>query len=116
MKRELPELLHKNATRLLDEFCVRAANDSYQPRHLRYRIEGCRIDLYELRHYRGQPDQHQELPMAQIRYTRELNQWTLHHQRQDERWQIYLNITPSLDFSQMLQAIQQDPMGNFWQE
>ena len=114
--RELPELLHKNATRLLDEFCARAAGDRYQPRHLRYQIEGCRISLYEVRRHRDRPDQRQELPMAQIRYTEELNQWTLHHQRQDERWRIYLGITPTLDFSQMLQAIQQDPMGNFWQE
>lgn len=114
--RELPELLQKNAKRLLDEFCTRAAGDKYQPRHLGYRIEGCRISLYELRRYRDEPDKHKELPMAQIRYTRELNQWTLHHLRPDERWQIYLNITPTLNLSQLLQAIQQDPLDNFWQE
>lgn len=112
---ELPELLKKKATRLLDEFCIRTANDKYQPRHLRYRIDGNKIYIYEIRHFRNDPKKHRELPMAQIRYTPELKQWTLHHQK-GEYWQLYLNTPPTLDFSRLLETMKQDPMGYFWQE
>lgn len=112
---KLPELLEKKATKLLDEFCILAANDPYQPRHLRYRIEGRRVYLYEIRRYLNDPQKHKELPMAQLRYTPELNQWTLHHQN-GENWQLYLNVQPTLEFGKLLNAIKQDPMKYFWQD
>jgi hypothetical protein len=111
---ELPQLLEKKAIKLLDEFCIRTANDKYQPRHLRYRIEGRQIYLYEVRRRVSKPDEHRELPMAQIRYVPELNQWTLHHQK-GEYWQIYLNAPPTLEFGRLLSAVEQDPTGCFWQ-
>lgn len=112
---DLPQLLEKKAIRLLDEFCIRTANDKYQPRHLRYRMEGNQVYLYEIRPLVKSPDQHRELPMAKIRYTPELNQWSLHHQK-GEYWQLYLNIPPTLEFGKLLNAIKEDPMGYFWQE
>jgi hypothetical protein len=111
----LPELLRKQAEKLLFNFCQAAADDPQRPRHLRYRIEGQQVNLFEVRRCLHDPQQHQQLPMAQIRYSPELNQWTLHHQHGDH-WQLYLNINPSLDLSKLLTAIKQDPMGFFWQE
>lgn len=112
---ELPKLLEKRATRLLDEFCVKAANDKYRPRIVRYRIEGRQAYIFEVRRLPGEEGNHKELPMAQIRYVPELNQWTLHHQK-GEYWQLYLNVQPTLEFGRLLTAIQQDPMGCFWQD
>ncbi len=111
----LPELLRKQAEKLLFTFCQQAADDEMRPRHLRYRIEGQQVNLFEVRRCLHDPQQHQQLPMAQIRYSPELNQWTLHHQK-GEHWQLYLNINPTLDLSKLLSAIKQDPMGHFWQE
>lgn len=111
----LPELLRKRAEKLLLEFCRQAADDELRPRHLRYRIEGRQINLFEVRRCRQQPHDHQQLPMAQIRYTPELNQWTLHHQN-GEHWQLYLNVNPTLELGKLLAAIKQDPLGYFWQE
>lgn len=111
----LPELLKKRAEKLLFEFCRLAAEDPLRPRHLRYRIEGRQINLFEVRRCSHNPQQHQQLPMAQIRYIPDLNQWTLHHQN-GENWQLYLNITPTLELGKLLIAIKQDPMGYFWQE
>lgn len=112
---QLPELLRKQAEKLLFQFCQHAADDPLRPRHLRYRIEGQQLNLFEVRRCQHNPQQHQSLPMAQIRYSPDLNQWTLHY-LQDERWKLYLNITPSLDLSRLLTAIKQDPMGCFWPE
>ncbi|NOQ51083.1 MAG: DUF3024 domain-containing protein [Desulfuromonadaceae bacterium] len=112
---ELPELLKKRAEKLLFTFCQQAADDEFRPRHIRYRIEGLHINLYEVRRSAQNPEQHKQLPMAKLRYSPELNQWTLHHQN-GEHWQLYLNITPTLELSKLFSAIQQDPLGFFWQE
>ncbi|PLY04696.1 MAG: hypothetical protein C0622_02335 [Desulfuromonas sp.] len=112
---KLPQLLEKNAVRLLDEFCILTANDKHQPRHVRYQVEGNRIFLYEIRRLKDDPQQHRELPMAQFRYVPELKQWSLHHKK-GEYWQMYLNTPPTLEFGKLLQTVKQDPMGFFWQE
>ena len=112
---QLPELLRKRAEKLLFDFCNQAADDPFRPRHVRYRIEGQQINLFEVRRYQHDPKQHESLPMAQIRYSPDLNQWTLHHLN-DERWQLYLNVTPSLDMGKLLTTIKQDPLGYFWPE
>ena len=108
----LPQLLQKQAEKLLFNFCNKAAEDALRPRDLRYRIEGRQINLFEIR---GciQSHHQQKLPIAQLRYSPELNQWTLHHQNGDH-WQLYLNINPTLDLGKLLTAIQLDPFGCFW--
>ncbi len=111
----LPELLKKRAEKLLFDFCQLAADDKVRPRHLRYRIEGRQINLFEVRRCQHNPQEHQQLPMAQIRYNQDLNQWTLHYQN-GENWQFYLNVNPTLELGKLLTAIKQDPMGRFWQE
>lgn len=111
----LPELLKKRAEKLLFEFCRQTADDGLRPRHLRYKIEGRQINLFEVRRCQHNPQEHQQLPMAQIRYIPDLNQWTLHYQN-GEHWQLYLNVNPTLELSKLLTAIKQDPMGYFWQE
>jgi hypothetical protein len=78
-------------------------------------MEGKQVYIYEIRRLAKDPNQHRELPMAKIRYIPELNQWTLHHQK-GEYWQLYLNITPTLEFGRLLNAIKEDPMGYFWHD
>ena len=111
----LPELLKRQAERHLDEFCLQAANDTYQPRLLRFRIDGLSIFLFEVRRHRNDPDKQTEIGMARLRYTPELNQWTLHYQ-DDDRWKLYLNIQPTLELGRLLKTIKQDPFGYFWQD
>jgi hypothetical protein len=108
----LPELLQRQAIKRLDIFCAQEANHRLKPRRLSYRIDGRQVNLFELRYCPHQPQQ-QRFPIAQLRYSPLLNQWTLHHQN-GEHWQLYLNVTPSLDLGKLLTAIQQDPLGCFW--
>lgn len=111
----LPELLQRQAAKRLDRFCAQEANHRLNPRQLSYRIEGLQVNLFEHRRCRQPRQQPQQIPIAQLRYSPQLNQWTLHHQN-GEHWQLYLNINPSLDLGKLLNAIQQDPMGYFWPE
>ena len=112
---KLPELLERQAIKLLDRFCAEAADNPRQARQLHYRIEGQQIHLFELRGKWCQPEQQQTLPMAQLRYVSQLNQWTLHHQN-GSHWQLYLNVNPSLELGKLLTAISLDPMGYFWKK
>lgn len=112
---KLPEFLRKQAEKQLFGFCRQVADDQHHPRHVRYRIVDQQINLVEVRRYENNPKEHKEFPVAQIRYIPELNQWTL-HQYSDERWKLYLNVTPTLDLSKLLSVIRQDPMRCFWPE
>jgi Protein of unknown function (DUF3024) len=108
---QLPELLKRQAAKRLDSFCAQEAERLLHPRQLNYRIEGQQVNLFEIRQCSFNR-QRQQIPIAQLRYSPQLNQWTLHHQN-GEHWQLYLNVNPSLDLNKLLTAIQQDPMGYF---
>lgn len=110
---QLPELLQRQATKRLERFCAEIATDQRQPRQLRYRLEGQQINLFEIRCQGCNPEQNKDLPIAQLRYSSHLNQWTLHHQN-GQYWQLYLNVNPTLELGKLLNAIKQDPLGCFW--
>ncbi len=112
---QLPEFLHKSATRRLDEFCQRAGHNTENPRKLNYRISGLQIHLFEIRKGAGRASETRELPMAQLRFSPELNQWSLHHQN-GSHWQLYLNAGPTLELDKLLVAISQDPLHFFWRD
>jgi hypothetical protein len=110
----LPEFLHKSATRRLEEFCRNAGQHPDKPRTLSYRITGLQVHLFEVRKGTSKTATTRELPMAQLRFNPELNQWSLHHQN-GSHWQLYLNVGPTLELDKLLTAINQDPLGFFWQ-
>lgn len=112
---ELPEFLHKSATRRLDEFCLSAAQQRENPRKLDYRITGLQVYLFEIRKSSSRTAAPRELPMAQLRFNPELNQWSLHHQN-GSHWQLYLNVGPTLELDKLLTAISQDPLRFFWHD
>ncbi len=111
----LPEFLHISATRRLDEFCHNAGQHPVRPRLLGYRITGLQVYLFEVRKGTSKAATSRELPMAQLRFSLELNQWSLHHQN-GSHWQLYLNIGPTLELDKLLTAISQDPLRFFWHD
>ena len=111
---KLPELMQRQAIKRLDHFCQQAAQDHRHPRRLQYGIEGQQVNLFEVR-LSSCGQKSQQIPVAQIRYSPQLNQWTLHYQN-GRHWQLYLNVNPSLDLDKLLAALRQDPMGCFWSD
>jgi hypothetical protein len=112
---ELPEFLHKSALRKLDDFCRSAGQHPLNPRHLNYHISGLQVHLFELRKGTGKTATTRELPMAQLRFSPEINQWSLHHQN-GSHWQLYLGVGPTLELDKLLTAISEDPLGFFWHD
>lgn len=111
----LPEFLHKSAIRRLDNFCRSAGQHPTNPRRLHYRITGLQVYLFELRKETSKAAATRELPMAQLRFSPELNQWSLHHQN-GSHWQLYFNAGPTLELDKLLAAISQDPLRFFWHD
>jgi len=111
----LPELIKRQALRQLEAFCAQQAQHQSRPRRLAFQLAGNQVNLFEERSCLHGNHSCLQIPVAQLRYSGELNQWTLHHQN-GRHWQLYLNITPSLDIGKLLSAIRQDPMGCFWSD
>jgi hypothetical protein len=111
----LPEFLQKSAMRRLEDFCRSANQHPDKPRKLNYRIAGMQIYLFEVRKGNSKGETPRELPMAQLRFSLELNQWSLHHQN-GSHWQLYLNAGPTLELDKLLTAISQDPYRFFWHD
>lgn len=111
----LPEFLLKSAIRRLEEFCRNAGERPGNPRHLHYRITGLQVYLFEVRKGTNKEATTRELPMAQLRFSPELGQWSLHHQN-GSHWQLYLNAGPTLELDKLLTAINQDPLRFFWHD
>ena len=111
----IPELSRKTAERLLDKYCAEkippCARDQMR---LSYRVLDDAVTLFEERISFSDPSKWLAMAVAQFRFNPDLNQWTLHYSDRSNRWHFYLNAAPSLDFSKLLQALDNDPLGMFW--
>lgn len=57
----------------------------------------------------------QVLPLARLQYTPELDQWTLHRPRPENRWSYVPEAGGSLDLNKLLRYLRDDPLNIFWQ-
>ncbi len=112
---QLPELLQKQATQLLDKFCrERVPCKRYQGLRLSYSINDSHVTLFEeyLDPTSGEDWLHTTI--ARFSYSPELNQWALYSIDRQQRRHISQNIKPSLNLSRLVKALDEDPTGIFW--
>lgn len=109
----LPELIRRNAQKLLSEFCDRPipAPEGEEAR-LRFTLEEEGAVLCEERRL-APLDVWTTRPLARFVYNPELAQWTLHYVGPSGRWHFYLNAAPSLDLAKLLRHVESDPFGHF---
>ncbi|MHB1399187.1 MAG: DUF3024 domain-containing protein [Trichloromonadaceae bacterium] len=111
----IPELVKKSAERLLDKYCVEkippCARDQVR---LSYRVADDAVTLFEERISYADPTKWLAMGIAQFRFNAELKQWTLHSSDRSNRWHLYLNAGPSLDFGKLLRVLDDDPLRMFW--
>ena len=111
----LPEILHKQAHQLLEKYCrERVPCQRYHGLRLNFRFDGNHVTLFEEYPQPEDESQQQNTPIARFTYNSELNQWVLFSIDQQERWQIYQSIGPSLNLARLIQALDDDPTGIFW--
>jgi hypothetical protein len=104
----------------LDLASVHRYCDTRVPAHMRdeARVEathrGQNVTIYDCR-----PPWHPELtdwsrvPVAQFRYSREHNDWTLYDADRESRWHRY-ELVDSGAIDQLLEEVDNDPSGIFW--
>lgn len=109
----LPELVRKNADKVLRDYCA-AWFPSYtnEPLHLTYLIEDETVTL-ELLNLASHREPSDPTPLARLRYSPELKQWTLYAPDGNGHWRIYFNARPSLNLDRLLKHLKEDPFGFF---
>jgi len=110
---ELPELVQKNAEKLIDGLCMRLNNDPGERCLFGYKREGDAFTLYSRQNLDQQVVTH---PVARFRYCGELGQWSLQNMDEQQHWRVYLNVGPSLNLGQLIVHVEQYPFGVFRSE
>lgn len=111
----LPQLLKKQAEKLLAEYCrTRVPTWLKEELRLDFTIDEDSATIYQERRSCQGSCEWFRFPLAKFRYSKDLNQWSLHHCDENQQWRLYLNISPNLDLSKLIKAVDDDPLGFFW--
>lgn len=111
----LSEFTKKLIETKLSEYCERRIPIEVRDQvKLTYRIEGYKVNLVEIRPYHRNPAIQTETPIAQLRLDRNTQKWSLFSIDHNDRWRLYDLIKPSMDFDDMLKALDNDKTGTFW--
>jgi hypothetical protein len=111
----LSEFTKKHFETKLTEYCDRRVPiDIRDQVRLTYKIVGFKVHIIEIRPYHRDPAIQTETPIAQIRFDRDTQRWSLFSMDSNDRWHLYDLIEPSFDFDDMLKALDDDKTGTFW--
>lgn len=111
----LPELLQRQAHRLLDKFCQeRVPCERFHGLRLGYSMGDNQVTLFEERLAPAAEDNWLRTPIARFVYSPEQNQWLLFSLDKNLCWQIDKDIAPSLNLKCLIEALDNDPNGRFW--
>ena len=106
---DIPELVFKSAEKTLQEFCsVPVVRSGHEYLVL---MEPC-LDGFEL--LVSLFDSEQQLPLARLQFSPEIDQWTLHRPRTEGRWSFVPEAGGSLDLNKLLRYVKEDPLNIFW--
>lgn len=109
----LPELVKKNAEKIVGDYCRQwVPVYSSEPLRMTYTLDDETITLY-LRDISADESAPVRIPMAQMRFSSELQQWTLHVPTENGRWKFYLNAQPTLNLARLIDHLKEDPLGFF---
>jgi Protein of unknown function (DUF3024) len=101
-------------TRLTDYCEHRIPIDVRDQPKLTYKIEGYKVTLVETRPYHRDSAVWTEIPIAQFRFDRNTQKWSLFSLDRNDTWHLYDLIKPSMNFDDLLKAIDNDKTGAFW--
>ena len=106
---EIPELVYRSAEKTLQAFCAQPLFRSGH-QHL-VLMEPCSggFDLLVSRF-----DSEQQILLARLQYIPELEQWTIHRPRGNDRWSYVPEAGGTLDVSRLLRYLEHDPLNIFW--
>jgi hypothetical protein len=79
-----------------------------------FKVRGDNVTIYESRPYHLDPSVWKEKPVARFRYDQESKKWSLYCADRNSKWHPHTEAEPSLNFDDLVKAIDRDPTGIFW--
>ena len=111
----LTEFTKKLVETKLNDYCkCKIPCDVCNQIKLTYKIVGYKVTLIEMRPYHLDPAIWTETPIAQFRFDRDTQKWSLFSIDRSDKWHLYDLIKSSADFNDMLKALEDDKTGIFW--
>ncbi|MDO8686000.1 MAG: DUF3024 domain-containing protein [Clostridiales bacterium] len=111
----LSEFTKKLVETKLKEYCERRIPiDIRDQVKLIFKVMRDKVTLIETRPYFRDPSIWTETPIAQFRFDNKTDKWKLYCMDGNSRWHLYDLIKPSVDFDDMLKALDNDRTGIFW--
>ena len=111
----LPEFTQKLIESKLSEYCDHRIPQEIQNQvRLTFKIVDYKVILIEKRPYFRDPKIWTENPIAQFRYDKDTQKWSLYSIDRNDQWHLYDLVKPSMDFDEMLKALDNDKTGIFW--
>lgn len=111
----LPPLVRQLVEIKLAHYCERKVSDQLKDLiRLKFKIRGTHVTLIEARPHWSDPSEWTELKVAQFRYDPAGNQWSLFCSDRNEKWLRYIDLSPSPRIDDLLEEIDDDPIGIFW--
>ena len=112
---QMPELIRRTAEKELSHYCDIKIPPCFRNEvRVDFQIEDDCATLFEERIVHANPGKWARRHVAQFRFNRQLNQWSLHYPDSRHSWRLYLNAGPSLNFKALLKAVDDDPLNSFW--
>ncbi len=105
----IPELVGRKAEELLKVYCASSTGRLACP-HVALAYERVEDSITLLFHDGCNAPQ----PIARFRYSEELGQWSLFSPGLSVRWRPCLDVSPSLNFKNLLNYLDADPLKMFW--
>lgn len=111
----LSELIKRQVEQILRPYC-----EARVPLHARgqvrvnFKVRGNSVTLFEERPTFFEPKTWVDIVVAQFRFDKESQEWTLYCADRNSKWHRYTEIEPTSEFERLLQEVDEDPTGIFW--
>jgi hypothetical protein len=79
-----------------------------------YETNGNKITIFEEREPWTGKGPWTKMPIAQIRYNEEKDNWTIYWRDRNEKWHLYTDLNPRKQIEEIIKEIDSDPNGIFW--
>jgi len=111
----LPPLVRQLVEIKIKNYCITKIPEKYRDKiKLFYSIRGNNVTLIESRPLHFDPTKWSELKIAQLRYNKATQDWTLYCADRNDRWHMYMDIKSSKNIDDLINEIEKDPTGIFW--
>ncbi len=111
----LPPALAREVDAVLRRFCrVRVPERERRFRGVYFTVRGTTVTLLEERPTFYDPDEWDDIKVAQFRFDPRRVRWSLYCADGSARWQPYPGLGSSESFEALLREVDADPAGIFW--